>query len=757
MNEEKIINETMATVNGNTEIPGDPPVYYTQVWLNQTYGYHTNWITLAEDGITGWGTINGLIRALQIYLGVTVDADFGNGTKTAFQNKYSSSGGILYPVLNTSDNIYGIITGALWCKGYYGSYNQTVNAKIDSQGTASLCQLKGDAGLNSDNSCIDALLLKALLSMDQFVLLSNYGGKSEIRAIQQYLNTNYIDYVGIVPCDGLFQRDMNKALIKVLQYVEGYRGNNVDGVFGNGTKNNLPQLSSSNQPAEAVRLFNFCLTCNGYSISGTTWNENVETKTKAFQAKHLIPENGLGDTNTWMALLLSKGNTNRSSTGCDCSTILDTAKATALYNAGYRVVGRYLSGNVGSGASSRPKNLSKTEMDIIFEAGLRIFAIYQEGGVYLERYTYEQGLLDAEKAITAATSLGVPMREYIYFTVDYDVMDTYIASYVVPYFTGINEVMASYGNPYHIGIYGSRNVCSRISFEFGLASSSFVSDMSTGYSGNMGFALPDNWAFDQFHEFSFSGNGQVFPLDKDAVSGRYLGFDHYEDEISGDPEEITEEEMLDAAYSIMLPVLTETHLGPRISFSWESPPIVVSVPPVTIKVSFKHSTLFSLGEDNAQYGTFNITNGVIEGVSWSETESLFDSIDLNLKSNIGFNDWASVLEMTQSINNGKISIGTKLTSDGKLSAYFVVEQYIGTSRNPSATVSVKFEFILDDVNITPNKRASFSEAMVKVAEVVAVAVVAAGVVYLASTATVVVGGIASFFTSLFSWIAAIFA
>lgn len=62
--------------------------------------------------------------------------------------------------------------------------------------------------------------MKALLSMDQFVLLSSYGGTSEIRTIQQYLNMNYGDYVGIIPCDGLYQREMNKALIKVLQYVE---------------------------------------------------------------------------------------------------------------------------------------------------------------------------------------------------------------------------------------------------------------------------------------------------------------------------------------------------------------------------------------------------------------------------------------------------------------------------------------------------------------------------------------------------------
>lgn len=237
-----------------TEIPGDAPVYFTQVWLNETYGYHQSWVALEEDGITGWGTIYGLVRALQIYLGVTADGDFGNGTISAFKSRFASTGGEVVPVLYAVDKIYGIISGALWCKGYYGSFEQEIDCRIDERGSSSIHTLKGDAGLSTSTNHVDALLMKALLSMDQFVCLSSYGGTDAIRTIQQYLNSNYGDYIGIIPCDGLYQRDMNKALIKILQYVEGYRGTDVDGIFGNGTKNKLPQLSSSNQPDAAVRL-----------------------------------------------------------------------------------------------------------------------------------------------------------------------------------------------------------------------------------------------------------------------------------------------------------------------------------------------------------------------------------------------------------------------------------------------------------------------------------------------------------------------
>lgn len=751
-----------AAAEGGTEVKGDPPVYYTQIWLNQTYGNHPKWVTLTEDGITGWGTIYGLIRALQIYLGVAVDGDFGNGTKSAFQNRFADTGGAVVPVLYAVDNIYGIISGALWCKGYYGSFEQQIDCRIDERGSSSIYDLKRDAGLSTSNNHIDALLMKALLSMDQFVLLESCGGKSAVRTIQQYLNANYGDYVGIIPCDGLYQRDMNRALIKILQYVEGYRGNDVDGIFGNGTKNKLPQLSADNQPAEAVRLFNFCLTCNGYPISGTAWTSDVAAKTRAFQSKHLIPVTGLGDTNTWMSLLLSKGNPDRSALGCDCATILDTQKANALYSAGYRYVGRYVSGTVGVGANEISKALTKSEMNIIFNAGLRIFAIYQEGGAYLERYTYERGLQDAENAMAAALALDIPMREYIYFAVDYDVMDGYIEPYVVPYFQGINEVMSRYGNRYHIGIYGARNVCSRICFEFGLASSSFVSDMSTGYSGNMGYHLPENWAFDQFHEFTFSRNGVSFPLDKDAVSGQYLCFNRFGSgtgEGNPDDDEVSDDEMLDAAYNMLLPIIKEAKLGPRTSFNWEIGPFIVSAGSVTIKASYKCSSLFNISEDNAKYGTFSIKGGNIEGVTWTKTDELYDSLDANFKTNLNISGWSFIFELAQGIENGKISMGTKLSSEGQLTAYIVLEQYFGKTETTQHTVSVKFEFTMkNDDDDNSNLFDNFAESVEKVDTIVALAIIIAlvigAIIYFVPAS--VAAAIASFFAAIASWLTQLF-
>lgn len=67
-----------------------------------------------------------------------------------------------------------------------------------------------------------------------------------------------------------------------------------------------------------------------------------------------------------------------------------------------------------------------------------------------------------------------------------------------------------------------RKVCTRVS-EAGYAWSSFVSDMSTGYSGNLGFSIPDNWALDQFTTVTISANGQSIEIDKNGFSGQYKG------------------------------------------------------------------------------------------------------------------------------------------------------------------------------------------------------------------------------------------
>lgn len=771
MNDKNKFQNELANLAQAQEVPGDPPVYYAQVWLNETYGNISNWVTLAEDGLTGQGTMGGLVRALQHELGTGVDGGFGAGTEAAFESFYSSTGGQLQLIMSSENNMNNIVKAALWCKGYYGYVNYNYDGHIDQTTFDGLETLKEDAGIDGllGWGVISAKLMKSLLSMDQFVLVESAGGKSDIREIQQYLNANFGDYIGIIPCDGIYQRSMNEALIKRLQYIEGQRGSAVDGIFGSGTQSLLPILNDSNHPAEAVRLFNFCLTCNGHKSSGTAWTSAVKEKTRAFQSRYSIAETGNGYVDTWMALLLSKGNPNRAAQGCDCATILDEAKANALYAAGYRYVGRYLSGTVGSGPSVLSKAMTKSEMTAIFNAGLRIFAIFQEGVPSLQRYTYELGKEDAAKAISAAKSLDIPMREYIYFAVDHDVLDGYISSTVKPYFEGINEVFEDNGHIYNIGIYGSRNVCSRICNEYGLASSCFVGDMSTGYSGNMGFPLPECWAFDQFHEYSFSYNNGLmsFPLDKDAVSGMYLGFSEFGNMSSGTVP-VTDNQKRTAVYDIIKNIngVTEQIASP-LELNWESPSILIpphGAGPIQIEITYTQSVLVDLTQDKANYATFSVSNGDVVGMDTSYTSELFETVSGALSADAGIdigNDGVElILQLTQSVENGKISFGLS-TANNKLSAFAVVESYLGSSKHIYNSVSVKIKLSMDDdevqqAELVKERIKEFAYGAVFYVAIAGVTLAAGKIIAISGAAGAVVNAINSLYGAISLWLGAVF-
>lgn len=65
--------------------------------------------------------------------------------------------------------------------------------------------------------------------------------------------------------------------------------------------------------------------------------------------------------------------------------------------------------------------------------------------------------------------------------------------------------------------------------------------MSTGFSCNLGFPIPSNWAFDQFCEITSFASAPSFPLDKDAYSGRDTGISAFDKVEEKTPEEIEKE------------------------------------------------------------------------------------------------------------------------------------------------------------------------------------------------------------------------
>lgn len=525
-----------------TDYPGDDMVYLTQRWLNQEYGHVAGFGSVPENGKTGWDTVYGLTRALQIELGITSLANnFGPTTQRLYgQNPLQRQDGV-------TNRKFAILQGALWCKGYCPGYNLyeaadgtiVFNGVFDADVEEAVIELKTDAGFINPNGVVTVNVMKALMTMDTFKLLSSYGGTAAVREMQQKLNRKYEAYTGITPCDGVYGRNTNKALIYALQAEEGLPTSVANGNFGNTTKLCCPEIPyirnstaarrypgtssgsyySASQIASITELLQFALLVNGFDVGEIdgVFGPATQQALRAFQKKMSIPQTGKADKTTWLSLFVSCGDTSRSAKAADCATILTAAKAKTLYDNGYRYIGRYLTGTYNGGIS---KAITRAEAQIIFDAGLNFFPIYQTSANSNSYFTSAQGTKDAKAAITAAASLGIPANTIIYFAVDYDCLDYQITSNVIPYFESVHEVMSN--SIYRTGIYGTRNACTRVS-EKGYACSSFVGDMSTGFSGNLGFSMPDNWAFDQFYTTSIGSGSGYLEIDKDGFSGRDYG------------------------------------------------------------------------------------------------------------------------------------------------------------------------------------------------------------------------------------------
>lgn len=545
-----IINNDTFDANVHGATVGDPMVYYTQKWLNQEYGNVSGFGSVIEDGITGWDTIYGLLRALQHELGITSLANsFGPTTSSLYaSNPLHRQDGV-------TNKKFAILQGALWCKGYSPGYNITekpdgtiaFNAVFDEGVENAVKQLQEDAGISNKNGVVSLNLMKALMSMDSFKLLpSSYGGDSNVRTFQQWLNSNYESYTGLNPCDGVYSRNTNTALIYALQAEEELPLSVASGNFGNTTQLCCPDIpytangtAARRYPGTAnssfytyseivnfTKLLQFSLYVNGFGdgVFDGIFDNETRLALRSFQEHHAITVSGNADKGTWLSLFISCGDINRSAIAADCATILTKPKADALYANGYRYIGRYLTGTYGNGIS---KALTRQEAEIILDAGLRFFPIYQTSARENAYFTPQKGTADAKAAIAAALALGVPKDTIIYFAVDFDAMDYQITSNIIPYFQTVHEEMSL--SIYKTGIYGARNVCTRVS-DSGYAISSFVGNMSTGFSGNLGFKMPNNWAFDQFANkdqseafVKISSTDGDFEIDKNGFSGRNHG------------------------------------------------------------------------------------------------------------------------------------------------------------------------------------------------------------------------------------------
>ncbi len=497
----------------------DSRVQEVQQWLGDTFpqyfrydedGNNSGSFPVKPDGLTGNTTVKALIMALQIHKNLTPDGAWGSQTTAA------------YPCIDKSivDTItIKIVQGAFLCKGYNpGSFDGVFGDKT----AKAIKEFKADLGMTSDEK-LESDYFKALLTTDPSVLIGI--GNIQIRSVQQYLNREYsslfINKLGFLPTGGLFERKTSKALIYAIQ---SEVKTTPDGMLGPKTFSLFPSIETGCTNTKIVFILKALLICHGYVLNfDGVYDTDLSIVVRVFQEFMCLdkdPSVTLGKVNrrTWGALLWSCGDTDRSPNACDCRTkILDSALAYALYNMGIRYIGRYLT-NVANGYD---KKMTSEEVQILLKAGLKIFPIFQESPnstVLPTDFDFWRGQDDAKKAIKAALNLGITKDTVIYFALDCDMMEDEINNYAIPYFEGIKEIFDFYDKCYKIGVYGTRNSCNKVC-NAGYAVNSFVADMSSGYSGNLGYLMPQTWAFEQYIEYrNYTIAGHTLDIDFDMAS-----------------------------------------------------------------------------------------------------------------------------------------------------------------------------------------------------------------------------------------------
>lgn len=495
----------------------DEKVRLAQRFVNSVYGPRIG-MMVNEDGKTGWNTMYALTRALQYELGIPeLSNSFGQTTLSKIAEKYGKLDETTIP----SADFCRIIQSALYCKGYDGG---EINGTYHSRVKAAVTKLNQNMGVDGTypGSSLWPKVVKGLFNMDAYVSVNN--GSETIRSIQRWLNGRYVlrkDYY-VIPCDGHHSRDVAKSMLFAIQYELGMADGVANGAFGSGTQAGLKSHTlSAGSSGVWVQLFTAAMVLNKRPVSfSASFTSSLADSVTAFQAFMNLAANGQADFQTWSSLLVSYGDQTRQGAACDGITKITPARAQALKDAGYKYVGRYLYNP--STTSLPEKEIQPGELATIQQYGLRCFPIYQTWARSVDYYSIAQGVTDCMNAAFKAEQHGFKPGSRIYFAVDYDAVDDEVTSHILPYFRSISDEMVKLGSPYKIGVYGPRNACSRISAE-GYADTSFVSDMSSGFSGNLGYTMPENWAFDQIVTKTIGSGDSKIEIDNNIASGRDTG------------------------------------------------------------------------------------------------------------------------------------------------------------------------------------------------------------------------------------------
>lgn len=451
------------------------------------------------NGSTGSNTMQALRMALQYELGISgPTGNFGPGTLAATPT-------VSLSVTPTNLHIIKILEAAMWCHGYYpgGAFAPLPLTSMSESMAQGLQTFMTDIGLlthSTGDVSIDPYLWKALLSTDAYTTTWTHGNL-QLRDIQKKLNTVRVGgrhvatayYGGYIPTDGIGGRELNKFLIFYLQSLMGLTPVDATGNFGPGTQASLPIISNNTTSEHYFNILKAGLILNHIFIDSVNdgWDK-LQSKVLTYQKDRVIPQTGIVDKTTWMALLTSHGDQNRTPNACDTRFEITNSRADYLLSKGIRYAGRYLTGG-------DFKGLRVGEAQRLKSKGITVFPIYQGSGATtsISYYTTGQAVLSANEARAAALQFGFPKGSTIYFAVDLDTYGYQIDETIIPYFRVLSQTLADY----KVGIYATRLGCSKV-LEKGHATQAFVANMSSGWSGNLGYPMPKSWTFEQYIEHS---------------------------------------------------------------------------------------------------------------------------------------------------------------------------------------------------------------------------------------------------------------
>ena len=718
----------------------DENVRKAQKYLNSMYGHRTEWVTIEENGNTGTATIKGIIRAFQIQNNIEVVGAIGPTTLSKMKSLEEISK--MDPNGSTDPNV-SILQCTLFAKGYNAG---GITGIYYTTGVNAVKQLQSDANIGV-TGIINWKVWSALLSFNWFTK-SSISYDSNVQLIQRQLNGSYSDYLNVRACDGYLSRETAQSLLGALQVEEGLLSGTTLNLnelnFGEQTKSKFPEpLNNGNSKTQFNKLVQYGLYFNGYNPQRFDGVFDSTTQAAVSEFQHdcaltgvIKDDSGVVGVQTMMSLLISKGDPDRPAFACDCSTILNQTQANDLKSSGYNIVGRYLTGTVGGTTS---KALTVSEIKRIRNAGLGIFPIYQDGGYYLNYFKpFYRGATDAQLAIEQAQRLGFPHGTIIYFAVDFDCLPQDTSNYIIHYFEQINMVFNITGTNslgYKVGVYAPRQVCIELS-KNQLTASSFISDMSRGFTGNCGYPLPNNWSFDQFSENKGFSSTPSFDLDKDAMSlesNRDKGCYNFVDMVDQDYEErllVYKRRFLNKFINAMGYV--KDSFGYKFKFEGDEKTIdTFNYSNIEISCSLKTSSSLTVHPSSGTKSSINIVLDKDGNVSTSmkdELENLMKLLDFDNSDEYKKNVLNKTFEIAEEMQRGKIVLKFEYISANSCSISIVWEDNTIKFEGNQIDISIEYK---TKITVYNNKGFEINPEYVKVA---VGAVVLVGGVYIIAVA-----------------------